>query len=170
VEFEFLVNDVLQKISLEKKDKHYYFSDHNNTYTADIRYISPNQISILVDGRSYLVYFAQDKDNRYFLIGGQHFIVTEPSEEGGESFRRGEEITSEGTLLVKAPMPGKVIKVNVAEKEKVRKNQTLAIVEAMKMENEIKASVDGTVKMIHIAEGDLVDSENPMIELEPASE
>jgi biotin carboxyl carrier protein len=167
VEFEFLINDVLQKISLEKKDKHFLFSDNKNTCTADIRYISPNQISILVEGRSYLVYFAQDKDNRYFSIGGQNFIVADPTEEGGESFRRGEEITSEGTLLVKAPMPGKVIKVNVAEQETVRKNQTLAIVEAMKMENEIKASIDGTVKMIHIAEGDLVDSENPMIELEP---
>jgi biotin carboxyl carrier protein len=170
VEFEFLVNNVLQKISLEKKDKHFVFSDDKKNYTADIQYISPNQISILVEGRSYLVYFAQDQDNRYFYIGGQHLIVTEPSEEGGESFRRGEERTSEGTLLVKAPMPGKVIKVNVTEQETVRKNQTLAIVEAMKMENEIKASIDGTVKMIHIAEGDLVDSENPMIELEPASE
>jgi biotin carboxyl carrier protein len=39
----------------------------------------------------------------------------------------------------------------------------------MKMENEIKASIDGTIKMIHVSEGDLVDSENPMIELEPAS-
>lgn len=169
MEFEFLVNNVLQKISLEKKDDYFFFSDDKKTYQADIQYISPNKISILMEGRSFLVYFAQDKDNRHFSIGGQHLIVTEPSEEGGESFRRGEERTSEGTLLVKAPMPGKVIKVNVAEQESVRKNQTLAIVEAMKMENEIKASIDGTIKMIHVSEGDLVDSENPMIELEPAS-
>jgi biotin carboxyl carrier protein len=169
VEFEFLINDVLQKISLEKKDNHYFFSDDKKTYRADIQYVSPNQISVLVEDRSYLVHFAQDRDNRYFYIRGQQFVVTEPSEEGGESIRRGEERTPEGTLLVKAPMPGKVIKINVAEKETVRKNQTLAIVEAMKMENEIKASIDGTIKMIHVSEGDLVDSENPMIELEPAS-
>jgi biotin carboxyl carrier protein len=169
VEFEFLINNVLQKITLEKKDNHFFFSDDKKTYQADIQYVSPNQISLLVEDRSYLVHFAQDRDNRYFCIGGQQFVVNEPSEEGGESNRRGEERTPEGTLLVKAPMPGKVIKINVAEKETVRKNQTLAIVEAMKMENEIKASIDGTIKMIHVAEGDLVDSENPMIELEPAS-
>ncbi len=169
MEFEFLINNILQKISLEKKDNHFFFSDDKKTYRADIQYVSPNQISILVEDRSYLVHFAQDRDNRYFYIEGQQFIVTEPSEGVGESVRRGEERTPEGRLLVKAPMPGKVIKVNVTEKENVRKNQTLAIVEAMKMENEIKASMDGTIKTIHVAEGDLVDSENPMIELEPAS-
>lgn len=169
MEFEFLINNVLKRISLEKKDNPIIFSDDKKTYKADIQYISPNQISILLEGRSYMVHFAQDRDNRYFYIEGQQFVVTEPAEEGGESIRRGEERTPEGTLLVKAPMPGKVIKINVAEKETVRKNQTLAIVEAMKMENEIKASTDGTIKTIHVAEGDLVDSENPMIELEPGS-
>ena len=69
--------------------------------------------------------------------------------------------------MVKAPMPGKVIKTCVSVNDEVRKNQTLAIVEAMKMENEIKASVDGTIKEIHVAAGDLVDSEMPLIELEP---
>ncbi|TET66957.1 MAG: hypothetical protein E3J56_13605 [Candidatus Aminicenantes bacterium] len=64
-------------------------------------------------------------------------------------------------------MPGKVIKINVSEKEEVRKNQTLAIVEAMKMENEIKSSIEGYVKKIFVSEGDLVDSEKPLIELEP---
>ncbi len=169
MEFEFLINNVLQKIDLDKKENYFFFSDDKKTYKADIQYISPNQISILVEDRSYLIYFVQEKDKRYFYIGGQQFLVTESSEEGGESLRRGEERTPEGTLLVKAPMPGKVIKINVAEQETVRKNQTLAIVEAMKMENEIKASIDGIIKMIHVAEGDLVDSENPMIELEPAT-
>jgi biotin carboxyl carrier protein len=170
VEFEFLINDVLQKIAVEKKENHFVFSDGIKTFEADVQHVSANQISILVEDRSYLVYYAQDKDNRYFYIDGQQFIVKEPSEEGVESFRLGEERTSEGTLLVKAPMPGKVIKVNVVEKDAVRKNQTLAIVEAMKMENEIKASVDGRIKKIHVSAGDLVDSEKPLIELEPASQ
>jgi len=48
------------------------------------------------------------------------------------------------------------------------KIKTLAIVEAMKMENEIKASVDGRIEVIHVSAGDLVDSEMPLIELEPS--
>ena len=167
MEFEFLLNDVLQKISLEKKDNHYIFSDGKKTYEADIQYISPFQISILIDAISYHVYMAKDEENRYCLIDGQQFVVKQPSEEM-EGFRKGEERTPEGTLLVKAPMPGKVIKISVSANEEVRKNQTLAIVEAMKMENEIKASVDGTIKEIHVSAGDLVDSEMPLIELDPS--
>jgi acetyl/propionyl-CoA carboxylase alpha subunit len=165
VEFEFLVNDVLKKIVLEKKEGLFVVSDGEKTYEADIQLISPHQISILVDGCSYLIFMAKDKDIRYFCIDGFQFVVKEPEEE--EGFREGEERTQEGTLLIKAPMPGKVIKISVSERETVRKNQTLAIVEAMKMENEIKASMDGTVKKVHVGAGDLVDSEKPLIELEP---
>jgi len=66
-------------------------------------------------------------------------------------------------------MPGKVTKIAVVEGEEVRKNQTLVIVEAMKMENEIKTAIDGVVKKIHVAVGDLVDSERPLIEVEKKS-
>jgi biotin carboxyl carrier protein len=166
VEYEFLLNDVLKKISLEKKESFYVFSDGEETLEADIQQISPNQISVLIDGVSFQIYIAKDKESRHILIDGRQFVVKDSTEEA-ESFRRGEERTAEGTLLVKAPMPGKVIKICVSEKEDVRKNQTLAIVEAMKMENEIKASVDGTIKKIHVAAGDLVDSEKPLVELEP---
>jgi biotin carboxyl carrier protein len=166
LEFEFLLNDVLEKVSLERKNGRFVFSFGNKTLAADIQSISPNQISILIDDVSYRVHIAKSKDCRFFSIHGQHFVVKEPAEQQ-EGFRKGEEKTQEGTLLIKAPMPGKVIKICVSESEKVRKNQTLAIVEAMKMENEIKASVDGTIKTIHVSAGDLVDSEVPLIELEP---
>ena len=166
MEFEFLLDDVLQKISLEKKEGFYVFFDGQKTYEADIQHISPHQISILIDDVSYQVFIAKDKENRHFVIDGQQFVVKEPTEEV-EGFHKEEERTAEGTFLIKAPMPGKVIKICVSKKDEVRKNQTLAIVEAMKMENEIKAPMDGTIKEIHVSAGDLVDSEMPLIELEP---
>lgn len=164
MEFEFLVDDKLHKISLDKKEKKFVFSDGEESYEVDIHFISSNVISIIIGKRSYRVYFARDKDNRYFCIGGNQFIVREPGEEE-ESFRKGEEKAGEDKLMVKAPMPGKVIKINVTEKEEIRRNQTLAIVEAMKMENEIKSSIEGYVKRIFVSAGDLVDSEKPLIEL-----
>ncbi len=63
-------------------------------------------------------------------------------------------------------MPGKVIKIHVSENDEVRKNQTLAIVEAMKMENEIKSGIDGVIKKIHASPGELVDAQAPIFELE----
>ena len=165
VEFEYIVDGRLRTISVEKKGDTYIVSDGDGSLEADIQVISPNIFSIKIGERSVRAYMARDKDKRYVQLDGSQFILTEPSQMG-DGFQRGEEQSQEDMLLVKAPMPGKVIKINVVEKDKVRKNQTLAIVEAMKMENEIKASIDGTVKKIYCSPGDLVETQNPLIELE----
>ncbi len=164
MEFEFLVDDKIHTISLEKKEKIFVFSDEKETYKAEIHFLSANEIFILIGEKAHKVYFAEDKEKKYFYVGGNQFIIKEPGEKE-ESFEKGEERDAEDKLMVKAPMPGKVIKLNVTENEEIRKNQTLAIVEAMKMENEIKSSIEGFVKKIFVSAGDLVDSEKPLIEL-----
>jgi biotin carboxyl carrier protein len=70
----------------------------------------------------------------------------------------------EGGLLTQ--MPGKIVKVNVAVGDKVTKGQTLIILEAMKMENEIKAGADGIVKAIHVKAGDALDQGVLMMEVD----
>ena len=62
MEFEFLIDNTLHKISLEKKENIFIVSDGEKAYEADIRFISPNIISILIEGRSYRVYFARDRE------------------------------------------------------------------------------------------------------------
>ncbi|MDH5467612.1 MAG: hypothetical protein OEY25_09360 [Candidatus Aminicenantes bacterium] len=164
MEYEFLIDDRLHKISFDKKENVFIISDGERTFNADIQFISSNALSILIEGQSHLVYLAREGDKKYLSFQGQQFTVQEPSAEG-KGFVEKEERSQQDELLVRAPMPGKVIKINVSEKEEVRKNQTLAIVEAMKMENEIKSTIEGYVKKILVSEGDLVDSENPIIEL-----
>ncbi|NOR53886.1 MAG: hypothetical protein GQ536_07350 [Candidatus Aminicenantes bacterium] len=134
MEFEFLIDNKAHRVTLEKKENIFIVSDGENRIEADIRYISPNTLSLLIKGRSYKVYFARDKEKRYFSLGGEQFVVQE-SAEGAEDVREDGGEPQEDEFLVRAPMPGKVIKINVSEKEDIRKNQTLAIVEAMKMEN-----------------------------------
>lgn len=164
MEFEFLVDDKLHRISLDKKENVFVVSDGERTFEVDIKIVSPNAVSILIEGQSHLVYLARENDKKYIFLEGHQLIVQEP-QAGGQEFGEGEEKSRGDELMVKAPMPGKVIKINVSENEEVRKNQTLAIVEAMKMENEIKSTVEGYVKKILASAGDLVDSENPIIEL-----
>jgi biotin carboxyl carrier protein len=169
MEFEFLVNNELHKIILEKKENIFIFSDGKNSFEADVHAISPHSILLLIGGQSHLVFIASDKDKKYIYLDGHQFVLLEPQEEV-KSFQKAEDKTHEGKLLITAPMPGRVIKVNVTEAEEVRKNQTLAIVEAMKMENEIKSSIEGYVKKIFVKAGELVDSEKPLIELETKKE
>jgi biotin carboxyl carrier protein len=65
-----------------------------------------------------------------------------------------------------APMPASVVRVDVAPGDRVRKGQTLVILEAMKMELPVRAPADGDVKAVHCRPGDLVKPGTPLIELE----
>lgn len=68
--------------------------------------------------------------------------------------------------MIIAPMPGSIISVNVKPGAQVKAGETLLIMEAMKMQNSLKAAVDGVVKEVKVKEGDVVNHEQILIELE----
>ena len=71
---------------------------------------------------------------------------------------------NEGELF--SQMPGKVVKVMVKQGDQVKAGDTLLILEAMKMENEIKSGTDGIVRAIHVGEGQALDGGVLMMEVE----
>lgn len=77
-----------------------------------------------------------------------------------------EVVVSEGSEAIEAPMPGTVLKINVSEGDTVKEGQVLAILEAMKMENEILAPRDGRVASIAITEGASVNTGDKLIVIE----
>lgn len=72
--------------------------------------------------------------------------------------------TGEGYVL-KAPMPGSVLEIQVREGDSVNDGDVLLVLEAMKMENELTASQPGTVSRVLVKKGDAVNSGDPLIEL-----
>jgi len=66
--------------------------------------------------------------------------------------------TADGVADIKTAMPGKVVRVLVAEGDTVTKGEGVIVVEAMKMQNEIKSPKDGAVTAIKVAEGDTVEA------------
>lgn len=164
MDYEFRIEDSLYTVVLEAKGERYVITSGEASFEAEVHPISPNALSVLIDGRSYTLYTAEDKHRHLVFCEGQHFELIEPAEDD-DSFQAGEGSGTGDDLVIKAPMPGKVIKINVKEGEEVRKNQTLAIVEAMKMENEIKSAIDGVVKKVSASPGDMVDTDTPIIEL-----
>lgn len=71
----------------------------------------------------------------------------------------------EGEQTVTAPMAGQIVDVFVAVDEEVKKGQVLVIVEAMKMNNEIRAQHDGLVKAVYVKKGDRVDPGSDLLVL-----
>ena len=64
---------------------------------------------------------------------------------------------------VNAPMPGNILKVNVKVGDAVKSGAVLVVLEAMKMENEIMASKDGTVTQVLVSKGSTVDTGAPLV-------
>lgn len=65
--------------------------------------------------------------------------------------------------VVKSPMPGNILKINVTVGQKVNEGDTLLVLEAMKMENEIAASKAGTVAQIIVSKGAVVETGAPLV-------
>ena len=71
-----------------------------------------------------------------------------------------------GFSKIEAPLPGSIFKLTVKEGDAVKRGQTILILEAMKMENNILAEKDGIVNKIHVAEGDAVLQGDILVEIE----
>lgn len=166
MELEFNIDEEIYQLNLEFKDGQYRINLADREYVVDSSLISDNCLSLLVNGKAFTVYFAEAEGKRYISIGGEQFCIQEAK---SESVRASESDTAAvGEAPVAAsPMPGKVVKILVKEGDEVEKGQGLVIVEAMKMENEIKSPVNGTVEKVNFKPGDLVDAAQPILEIKP---
>ena len=70
-----------------------------------------------------------------------------------------------GANVIKAPMPGTIIKVNVKAGDSVKRGDVLCVLEAMKMENEIMAPADGTVAGVNVSAGESVQTDAVLLSL-----
>lgn len=167
MDYEYMIDNRLFRISVEKNDRTFQVRSEEDAFDAETVVISPNEMLFIVEGRAVPVCIAREGDRLVVQLLGRQFVIREPAEEG---FQTEETKSREDMRFVKAPMPGKVIKIEVEAGEDVHKNQTLAVVEAMKMENEIKAALDGRVKKVFVSEGELIDADKTLLELEPKPE
>ncbi len=118
---------------------------------ADVQMPEPGVYSVLLDGRSYDAHVEETPGGLVVTLDGFRFEIAarDPRRlaRGGDSHGRA------GTESVAAPMPGKVVRVLVAPGDRVEAGQGLVVVEAMKMQNEMKASRPGRVVSVPAREG-----------------
>lgn len=166
MDYEFLVNGRSHKISLDHRQGKTVFARHGRSLELDIRRIDPETISLLADGKSYVAHIARLGERIYVSVGACQFCLVEPDQLNSSTrFRDSSSERAEGTI--KAPMPGMVIKVSVSEGSEVGPGDGLVVVEAMKMEHEMRAAFDAIVEKVYVRPGQQVDAFQPLVELKP---
>jgi acetyl/propionyl-CoA carboxylase alpha subunit len=114
------------------------------------------------DGRAEVVYVAGAADDRWVFWNGQVFRGR--FGDGGETPRPA--VKRDARQALSAPMPATVLKVLVQAGTRVRKGDTLIILEAMKMELPLRSAADATVAAVHCREGELVQPDTVLVELQ----
>jgi 3-methylcrotonyl-CoA carboxylase alpha subunit len=161
--YEYRINGETHSVTLDKSDNCYHLSVGDQSLPLHVSRIDDNSLMLSTNGVNKIVHFAKTNGKIFVhLDGAVHILEDVLAEEaaGGSAT----EIV-DGVQKILAPMPGKLVKVCVAEGDKVASGTTVCIVEAMKMENVVQAKLDGIAKKIAFKTGDLVDTETPILEI-----
>ena len=127
--------------------------------------------SLLVDGRSCELLIVDDPENTTVIHHGMGCDLRVESErERNARAIAGDAVGGTGSETVKAVMPGIVVSVAVAEGDVIAAGDGVCVLEAMKMENEIRASGGGRVVKVHVAAGDTVNGGDALVEIEAVEE
>ena len=142
----------------ESDNGHFLIVNGKPRHTEIEKVGSDNLFSLIIDNHSHQLFFEETDNGHWVSVDGHKFLV-ELEDEKTRLIRRliKSDDRPHGLTEIKAPMPGLIMNFFVKENQRVKKGDGLVIIEAMKMENEIQANVDGTVKKILVNEGDSID-------------
>lgn len=136
----------------------------NDEKTASVREVEPSTYSVLLDGQSYEVRLEAGRQLTFVAVRGRRYAVE--VEDPRRSRKRSAGGFGEGRQSVAAPMPGRVMRLLVSEGDPVEAGQGLVVVEAMKMQNEMKAPRAGRVAVLAAREGAAVAAGEVLVTIE----
>ena len=136
-------------------------------YSIELREDEKHGVHVLWKNRRYPVEIVRTKQNRYEILFNDisHLFTVETPVSMQRRKVLGTGRVRSSTLVVKAPMPGKIIDVLVRENAEVMRGEALVILEAMKMQNEIQSVVSGTIIRIGVKAGQNVMKDDILAEI-----
>ena len=148
-----------QTIELNPSGENYIAVIDGKNVTVQIVRAANGRMDLLVEGQRVTAYVSSDMAKRWVTVNGQTVMLTKTS-----GAKQGVRHDHAGGLI--APMPGQIRSVSVSVGDAVKKGQTLLTMEAMKMEIRIQSLRDGVVKSISVAQGQTVEREQILVEVE----
>lgn len=152
-------------VEVERYGSGYRVTLDGRTFEVDLVSLGSSVYSLrFADGRQYSLVHHSDGNDHEVAIGGSkiRMQIVDPL-----ALRRRREETSGAAGVVKALMPGRIVRLLVEPGMEVRRGAGLLILEAMKMENEIQSPGDGVVDEIYVQPGQTVESGAPLVHIAP---
>jgi biotin carboxyl carrier protein len=136
-------------------------------YEIDFESVAGQPVySLIVDGRSHESYIYQGDDNWQVLMRGRLYPVrVEDEREQRLRAAAGGRLAETGEFHLRAPMPGLIVTIPVAEGQAVKRGEVILILESMKMQNELKAPRDGTIGRIRVRPGESVEQKQTLLSM-----
>lgn len=135
-------------------------------FEAEILEITTETARVVVDGQEYTVELKELGRKPLTMTTAPAAVSQSPAASKPARAAAPASPRSDGdSQSVKAPLPGLIVDIMVNENDSVKAGQNLLLMEAMKMENQIPAPYDGTVKRIHVKKGDSVSEGDVLVEI-----
>jgi biotin carboxyl carrier protein len=158
MKFDVRIEDKTRIVELERIADRWHIALDGQPLDADAVQIAPNIFSILLRGQSHEIRVAPSPNGTLTLQTGLEEFTAEVVDPRAWSGRRHSALEAEGRQQVVAPMPGKVVRLLVKTGDTVEAGQGLLVIEAMKMQNEIRSPKSGVVERLLAQEGQAVNA------------
>lgn len=145
-------------VELARNSEKWRISLDGSPLDVDAVEVAPNTFSILFEGESFEVRVAPLPDGSLTLHTGMAEFTAEVEDPRAWRGRRHGSFEAEGRQQISAPMPGKIVRVLVNTGDAVEVGQGILVVEAMKMQNEIRSPKGGRVEKLFVSEGQAVNA------------
>ena len=163
--YEVVIDQKTYQVELVRAESGWRCRLNGHEFPADVVFSRTGVLSILVAGKSYEVKQETTGAETRIVVGHERFAATVRDPRSLRSRRRSSG-ASEGVKKVSAPMPGKVVRILAPAGTEVEAGQPVLVIEAMKMQNELKAPKKGKVKRITVSEGAAVEAGQVLAEVE----
>jgi biotin carboxyl carrier protein len=158
VKYEVRIAGKTRTIELVRDTARWQISLDGQAIDADALEIAPGIFSVLLNGESHEIRVAPNPDGTLTLHDGPREFKAEVADPRAWRGRKHGAVEAEGRQQIVAPMPGKVIRLLVKAGDRVEAGQGLLVVEAMKMQNEVKSPKTGIVEKLQAKEGHPVNA------------
>jgi len=163
--YDVSVDGKAHRLELARKAEQWECKLGGRLVPVDVVMLRRNVMSLLINGVSYEVRREHTVSGLRLSIGTKRYAV-ELKDPRSLHSRRAESGSTEGKKKVIAPMPGKIVRVMVQEKMEVQAGQGVVVVEAMKMQNELKSPKQGIVQKVMAVEGANVNAGDVLLIVE----